>query len=1376
MKSFFLLPFLVDFASGAFSSYTVTHDTQNAGATGNVVIGFTVGNAIEDDGVIKFTFPSGIDLATATPAVVAQSSTIDGSIAASVAGQVLTLTRSGGADTGATAAITITVSNIGNPSSASAGGTSTLAAFAADGTTSTGDNAVTDVAAVPFYTALASTSVVPASLISNADSSVTIGFTTATTIPTQGVIKVTFPSNFDLATLTPAVSGTPSGVAGTWAPTVSSQTLTLTQASGGASTSAGAISFVITNIGNPTTSVGVSSGAFKIVTYQANGSTVLDWDDSVAAVNIYAGALSSASVTPASLVTNVDGSVTIGFTTATTIPTQGVIKVTFPTGFDLATLTPAVSGTPSGVAGTWAPTVSSQVLVLTQASGGASTSAGAISFVITNIGNPTSTGATGVFAIATYQAGGTVGIDHNVAVSAVTITATLGYSLTCVGNTDCTSARCVNSVCEPALCAVNQYVSAAVCTACATGTKSLVGHLSSGPDTTCSATCPVNSYANGSGNCVACATGYTNLAGDDPAGSATTCGECAANYYVANATTCTACAAGSHIAAGALSATATTCTNNTCTCTNGTAATAGSSACTTHNAEICASCSTGYALSGGLCKPSCSTAPSAVANTSGTLPSTLIGVDTTTITCAAGYNGAVTLTCAAGSTTYTAASTCAANTCTCTNGTAATGTACTADGTNICASCATNYTLQSGLCQPTCTTAPATASRPANTSGTYPSSLVGVDTTTITCATGWYNGGTAITLTCAAVAGTYTVSGTCAVCAANYYRSATGTCTACPTGQYRIAGATTVVSAEDCYAACPVNTYATGPLNARTCATCATGTSLTAGSSPLLGPSTSCDTCIANYYVNSSNVCTACAAGTTRPAGDDRTGAATACTATLCTANQYVSSNACVACPTGHTRPAGDDASGADTSCGVCAANYSVVDGVCTACATNTYRVAGDLISGLDTACTATCPENSYVSSGNCVACAAGTIKAAGGNPAGADTICDTCAANYYVTTAGVCTACAAGFNRASGDSNQGTISAATVCAANTCTCTNGTAATGTACTADGGEICASCSTGYALGPLNSCQLKCDAAPTAALPANTSGTKPATWTEGSTQPITCAAGYQGTITLACATAGGEYTVSGTCDSCAANYAVTSGACVACSATTSRAAGDLISGADTTCTLCALDHNVVGTTTGVCTPCAAGLGRPAGDDPTAGETTCSACRANFYMNNASTPVCTACPSAKPYRIAGDATAAAEDCGLRCKANQFAANGTCNACASGFSLGAGSNPATGGNAPACIADAGTTTAAPSSTTAAGSTTTAAGGDGSSTTAAPGTTCAANENVVSNACTACPEGKTRPAGDDPTGADTACNDPASAHFGGPSFFLAGLLVTAF
>jgi len=281
MKPFFLLPFLADFASGALSAYTVTHATQKAGATGNVVLAFTAGTAIALDGKIDLTFPAGIDLATAAPAVVAQSASIDGAIAAAVTGQKIRLTRSGGSNTG-TVAITITLSNIGNPAAASAGGTFSLATFAADGTTAA-DAAVTDGAAVAFYTALTSTAVLPKSFISNADTRFAIEFTTTTTVPIGGKVKVTFPANFDLATLTPAVSGTPSGVDGTWAATVAAQVLTLTQ-TGGTATTAGAKSILVTNIGNPTTTTSVASGTFTIATY--NGATMLDLDDLVPGFNI----------------------------------------------------------------------------------------------------------------------------------------------------------------------------------------------------------------------------------------------------------------------------------------------------------------------------------------------------------------------------------------------------------------------------------------------------------------------------------------------------------------------------------------------------------------------------------------------------------------------------------------------------------------------------------------------------------------------------------------------------------------------------------------------------------------------------------------------------------------------------------------------------------------------------------------------------------------------------------------------------------------------------------------------------------------------------------------------------------------------------------
>merc|ERR1719494_253390 len=155
-------------------------------------------------------------------------------------------------------------------------------------------------------------------------------------------------------------------------------------------------------------------------------------------------------------------------------------------------------------------------------------------------------------------------------------------------------------------------------------------------------------------------------------------------------------------------------------------------------------------------------------------------------------------------------------------------------------------------------------------------------------------------------------------------------------------------------------------------------------------------------------------------------------------------------------------------------------------------------------------------------------------------------------------------------------------CAANECTCTNGTAATNAACTTHNANICSACTTtGYELvTSTKTCAIKCDTAPSAAVPTNASGTKPSTWTEGSVQPITCATGYSGTITLACATAGGEYTITGTCAECAENYHV--------------------------------DANKA------CAPCTGGSTRPAGD-PTAGSVTqcnTSVCRANFYLQDLS----------------------------------------------------------------------------------------------------------------------------------------------------------------
>jgi len=80
-----------------------------------------------------------------------------------------------------------------------------------------------------------------------------------------------------------------------------------------------------------------------------------------------------------------------------------------------------------------------------------------------------------------------------------------------------------NSATTVTLCAVDEYVSTKVCTACAAGTTNAVGDDASGADTTCDAIlCAVDEYVS-TKVCTACAAGTTNAAGDDASGADTIC-------------------------------------------------------------------------------------------------------------------------------------------------------------------------------------------------------------------------------------------------------------------------------------------------------------------------------------------------------------------------------------------------------------------------------------------------------------------------------------------------------------------------------------------------------------------------------------------------------------------------------------------------------------------------------------------------------------------------------------------------------------------------------------------------------------------------------------------------------------------------------------
>merc|ERR1711881_58 len=158
---------------------------------------------------------------------------------------------------------------------------------------------------------ISSATVTPASLDADASGNVNIVFTTANDIPVDGVVRVIFPTGFDLATGTPAVTAA-GNLGANLAASVSGQTLILTRSDNGVFSAGASGTVTVSNIGNP--DVTGATGTFTITTTTATPADI-NTLPTVAAVTVTAGAISSATVTPASLVAGASGNVNIVFTT-----------------------------------------------------------------------------------------------------------------------------------------------------------------------------------------------------------------------------------------------------------------------------------------------------------------------------------------------------------------------------------------------------------------------------------------------------------------------------------------------------------------------------------------------------------------------------------------------------------------------------------------------------------------------------------------------------------------------------------------------------------------------------------------------------------------------------------------------------------------------------------------------------------------------------------------------------------------------------------------------------------------------------------------------------------------------------------------------------
>ena len=427
--------------------------------------------------------------------------------------------------------------------------------------------------------------------------------------------------------------------------------------------------------------------------------------------------------------------------------------------------------------------------------------------------------------------------------------------------------------------------------------------------------------------------------------------------------------------------------------------------------------------------------------------------------CASGYyktNRTCTVcdTCGAGTTETTACSlasnrVCTQHVCSCTNGNEATGEACTANGTNICSSCSGGYYKTGNTCTG-CTPACGTGTRPT----TACSSTSNRVCTQNVCSC---PGGYPVTGETCAIHG-YNI---CSSCSSGYYKTG-DTCTACTTCGTGTRETTACSSASNRVCTCSSGYYKTGD-TCTACTTCGTGTRETTACSLASNRVCTQNICSCTNGVeatgtacttNGTNICSSCSSEFYKT-GDTCTGCTTCgsgkreTTACESESNRVCTQNVC-SCANGVIATGTECTTHSTNMCSSCSGGYYKTGSTCTGCTT----------CGTGKRETTACSSASNrVCTQNVCSCTNGVAATSTACTTHSTNICSSCSGGYYKTgnTCTGCTTCGTGKRETTACSSASN----RVCTQNVCSCTNGVAATSTACTTHSTNICSSCSGGY---------------------------------------------------------------------------------------------------------------------------------------------------------------------------------------------------------------------------------------------------------------------------------------------------------------------------
>lgn len=374
--------------ASTLSSVSASAPLQTAGAVETWTIIFTTTNAAPASGDVRVVFPSGFQTSasgTTTCDIIGKTTETT-----SVIGGTEVVCNLNSASLGALEAVTMTLSNVKNPTVSQVTGAFTIQTRDAADAVIDSHSANVETIAPNLLLGVSVSS--PYQAV-RAVETWTISFVTANPVGAGGDVIILFPSGFQLS----YGGSTLCDISATAGETTAILGSTIVVCELGANTlSAGqAVTLTLTNILNPYPPQ--TTGAFAIQT--RNAADAIHDQHLTNVETLVAGALRSLAVSAPTQAAGATEIWTIAFTPAAFVPASGDVRVVFPGGFQ----TSSGSATICDLAGktSESTTVVGAAEVVCNLNAESLASSGAVSLTLTNVRNPRTAGVTGAFTIQT---------------------------------------------------------------------------------------------------------------------------------------------------------------------------------------------------------------------------------------------------------------------------------------------------------------------------------------------------------------------------------------------------------------------------------------------------------------------------------------------------------------------------------------------------------------------------------------------------------------------------------------------------------------------------------------------------------------------------------------------------------------------------------------------------------------------------------------------------------------------------------------------------------------------------------------------------------------------------------------------------------------